>query len=165
MIKTQAKPELIKSTMNEKYGLKLQSSDISNKRKQVLKDFNPDLTDLQNIDQFIKKRNVIDGHNGFQIAYDKTNPNELKVEILYYQNNTMRKMFNDYGEVLIMDATYGLNAKKYACYVVLIVDNNGNSQVVAVALTAHETSVTFNQVLQFFTTFNNASKVQTISTT
>ena len=94
----------------------------------------------------------------------------------------MRKLFNDYGELTILgnysywsfyiliylliwynlDATYGLNSKKYCCYIIVVVDNNGNTQVVAVALTAHETSVTFNQVLQFFTSINPASKVQTI---
>ena len=101
MIKTSAKPALIAKTINDKYKIKLQNSDIYNVKKKVLNDFNPDLSDIQNVDAFIKKRIEIDGHNGFQIAYDQSSI-ETKIEILYYQNNSMRKLFNDYGELIIL---------------------------------------------------------------
>jgi hypothetical protein len=91
MIKSSAKPALIAKTINDKYQIKLQNSDIYNVKKKVLSDFNPDLSDIQNVDAFIKKRIEIDGQNGFQIAYDQSST-ETKIEILYYQNNSMREL-------------------------------------------------------------------------
>ena len=96
-----SKPAEIQQLINKKFNLNLQLSDINNLKQKFKSDFNYDLTDIQNVDQLIQERIKIDGHNGFQIAYNKEN-DKLNIELLFYQNNEMRKNYKEYGQLVFL---------------------------------------------------------------
>ena len=58
---------------------------------------------------------------------------------LYYQDKLMKFNFQSYPEVLMIDPTYKLNDLRMPLYILLIVDGNGQSEVVSMCLTSLET--------------------------
>jgi hypothetical protein len=71
MINAKAKPALIRETMSKKCSTKIQPKQIYNLKTQ-LEDlrFPTQVTDVEQINQFIDERKLIDGHNGFNCTYD-----------------------------------------------------------------------------------------------
>ena len=49
----------------------------------------------------------------------------------------MKTLYANYGEILIIDATYKINLNDFCLYIFIIIDNNGNSQVCGLALAAY----------------------------
>ena len=58
---------------------------------------------------------------------------------LFFQNNTMKVTFAVYPDLIIVDATYKLNELPIPLYLILIVDGNGQSEIVGLYLTSLET--------------------------
>lgn len=73
---------------------------------------------------------------------------------LYYQDQGMRDMFAAYPGILMIDATYKLNDLRLPLYVMLIVDGNGESEVVGLMLVADEEQNTIRQMMSFFKQHN-----------
>ena len=70
----------------------------------------------------------------------------------------MKTLYANYGEILIIDATYKINLNDYSLYIFVVIDNNGNSQVCGIALAAYELQKVFNSLLQHFTNNNDVKK-------
>ncbi len=49
----------------------------------------------------MQERREIDGHNGFHWTYNKE---DNSLMLMFYQNNSMKKVYAEYGELLIVDA-------------------------------------------------------------
>ena len=67
---------------------------------------------------------------------------------LYYQDRLMRKVYVSFPELLMCDATYKMNDMRMPLFIMLGVDGNGHSQVVAVYLTTTETASTLSRMLE-----------------
>ncbi|KAG8175822.1 hypothetical protein JTE90_013373 [Oedothorax gibbosus] len=64
--------------------------------------------------------------------------NEDTLQGLFFQDKEMKKMYNNYPEVVFFDGTYKLLNINFTCYVFLIEDGNGSSEIVGVGLLARE---------------------------
>ena len=69
---------------------------------------------------------------------------------LFYQDKLMKFSFQHYPEVLMVDSTYKLNDLRMPLYILLIVDGNGQSEVVALCLTSLETKEAITKMVQSF---------------
>lgn len=74
--------------------------------------------------------------------------NTLKA--IYFQASEMKSAFKSYPEMLLVDATYKLNDLNMPLYVLIIVDGNGESEVVGLWLTQFEDKETITELVQEF---------------
>lgn len=66
----------------------------------------------------------------------------------------MQNMFEAYPEILMVDATYKLNDLRLPLYVMLVVDGNGESEIVGLMLVADEQQDTVKQMMTYFKAYN-----------
>ena len=82
---------------------------------------------------------------------------------IFYQDQCMKKVFSDFPELLMIDATYKLNDLRMPLYIMLVVDGNGESEIVATFLAADETEDTIRSMVAEFKSHNPCySQVQAI---
>ncbi len=62
--------------------------------------------------------------------------NSKNVHLFFYQNDHMKSLYKQYGQVLFVDGTYKLNENNYPVYLFVVQDRHGKSQVVAAAVTS-----------------------------
>ena len=62
----------------------------------------------------------------------------------------MRNMFSAYPEIILVDATYKLNDLRLPLFVMMVVDGNGESEIVGLMLTADEQNETIKMMMIFF---------------
>ena len=66
----------------------------------------------------------------------------------------MKHIFASYPEVLMVDATYKLNELRMPLYLMLVVDSNGQNEIIAMYLTALETEEAISKMVQAFKSHN-----------
>ena len=54
------------------------------------------------------------------------------------QKEIMQEMFSNFPELLLIDATYKLNDLRMPLYIMMVVDGNGESDIVALWIVASE---------------------------
>ena len=54
-----------------------------------------------------------------------------KVQDIFIQDETMKKLFEQSPEVILVDATYKTNDLRMPLYLMLVIDSNGESEIVA----------------------------------
>ncbi|XP_071527088.1 zinc finger SWIM domain-containing protein 3-like [Panulirus ornatus] len=84
---------------------------------------------------------------------------------IYYQDETMKRNFERYPELLLIDATYKLNDVRMPVYLQLAVDGNGESEIVCVFVVVTEDTETMSALVDMFKSHNhNWEKIKTILT-
>lgn len=78
------------------------------------------------------------------------------VRSIYFQTREMAAMFHAYPELLLIDATYKLNDLQMPLYVLMVVDGNGESEIVALWLTQCEDKVTLGSLINEFKNHNES---------
>ena len=73
---------------------------------------------------------------------------------LFFQDHLMKSSFASYPEIIFIDATYKLNELRMPLYLMLVVDGNGQSEIVMVFITAVETEIAITNLVQTFKTNN-----------
>ena len=71
-------------------------------------------------------------------------------------------MFEKFPELILIDATYKLNNLNMPLYVIMVVDGNGESEVVTLWLAANEDKVTINHLMNVFIKHNDTTKTKCI---
>lgn len=61
--------------------------------------------------------------------------NESELHGVYFQDERMKKYYNAYPELLVIDATYGSKNRKMPLFALKIFDGNGESQIVCLFIT------------------------------
>lgn len=79
--------------------------------------------------------------------------NELRA--IFFQDDAMRRSFEDYPEIIFIDATYKLLETRMSCFLMLVEDGNGESEIVAVGLFGVEDGDTLRW---FFNVFKELNK-------
>jgi zinc finger SWIM domain-containing protein 3 len=69
---------------------------------------------------------------------------------IFYQDQFMKQVFDDFPELFLIDATYKLNNLRMPLYVMMVVDGNGESEIVGTFLAADETESTVRMMIQVF---------------
>ncbi|KAG8174278.1 hypothetical protein JTE90_021712 [Oedothorax gibbosus] len=75
---------------------------------------------------------------------------------VYFQDKRMKYVFDKYPELILFDATYKLNNYKLPLFVLLAVDGNGQSEVVALFIIRSESKACVGTMLDIFKSNNNA---------
>ena len=101
------------------------------------------------------------------IILDKTievlTDNDSVLRSIYYQDSTMQAKFRCFPELLLIDATYKLNNLNMAVFLQLVVDGNGESEIVSVFLLTSEDGQTISGLLDVFKRHNPSwNKIQTV---
>lgn len=78
--------------------------------------------------------------------------NELQA--LYFQDEHMKASFEAYPELIFVDATYKLLDTRMACFLVIIENGNGESEIVAVGLFGREDAETLHWFFEAFKALN-----------
>ena len=141
MMKVNANKKMVQQHMIEKTG------------KQII------LKDLHNIQTNMKKRKLADVNSQLELVNQTltskgglveyvTVDNELKA--LFYQDPSMRRTFNAFPEVILVDATYKTNNLRMPLYMIISIDGNGQSEIVAVFLLTEEDETSLTQVIDIF---------------
>jgi len=81
---------------------------------------------------------------------------------LFVQEALMKYNFSCYPEVILFDATYKLNEFRMPLYLMLVIDGNGNREIVSMFLTSTETKSAMNKA--FKSTNPNRSKIGVVIT-
>ena len=87
------------------------------------------------------------------------------LKAIYYQDSTMKQKFDSFPELLLVDATYKLNDLRMPVFLQLVIDGNGESEIVAVFVVASEDGETMASLVTIFKQHNPAwDKTRTILT-
>ena len=73
---------------------------------------------------------------------------------LFFQDGLMKAAFAAYPEVFMIDATYKLNELRMPVYLMVVIDCNGQSEIVGLFMTVSETEDAITKMLQAFKTHN-----------
>ncbi len=73
---------------------------------------------------------------------------------LFFQDAEMKTNFASFPELLMVDATHKLNELRMPLYLLLVVDGNGQSEIVGSFLTAIETEEAITKMVQAFKSYN-----------
>lgn len=79
---------------------------------------------------------------------------DKNLKAIFFQTPEMQKNFSMYPEFVMIDATYKLNDLRMPLFILLIVDGNGQSEIVALWITADECKDTITKMLQAFKMHN-----------
>lgn len=89
---------------------------------------------------------------GATVAAFHNSDNELGA--VYFQEEYMKKVFAAFPELLMLDGTFSLNDRRVPLIVLMIVDGNGNSQVVGFFLVKSENAPALNLLFERFKQVN-----------
>ena len=76
------------------------------------------------------------------------------LKAIFFQTAEMKKIFESYPELLFIDATYKLNDLQMPLYVLMVMDGNGESEVVCLCLTQFEDKETITELIHGFKRLN-----------
>lgn len=159
-VKMKANPRLIQRQVKEKYGQTVTVKDIHNRKAKVK--FGQNKTIDRSILEEI--RDDLNGQDGVD-AEIMVSADTNTLEGIYIQDERMRKYFDLYPEVLIMDATYKLNDRRMPLFVMVIIDGNGESQIVGLCLLRSENYIIVKQMMEKFKSMNpKHNQIKTILT-
>ncbi|KAI5754201.1 hypothetical protein M8J77_006720 [Diaphorina citri] len=75
-------------------------------------------------------------------------------EGIYFQTLRMKQAFEKYPQIVLLDATYCLNNLNLPLYILMVINGNGQGEVAATFLLAHETEANIKKMLSIFKTHN-----------
>ena len=151
-IKLQANPKLLQQKIETATGKKVTLKDISNIKQNSKK--NIQKNDLEDVIGYLKKQAgcctdvVVDEENNFKG--------------LFYQDAHMQNIYTHFPEILLVDATYKLLDLRMPVYLLMGIDGDGLSEVVAMFIVAEETKEVIQATVDLFKKHNpswNETKV------
>lgn len=80
------------------------------------------------------------------------------LQAIYFQDSSMKQTFEKYPEMLLMDATYRWEGLRLPTYLLLVIDGNGESEVVCLWFLQNEERETIKQLLRIFKQKNPAAE-------
>jgi hypothetical protein len=114
-------------------------------------------TKRSKIEHLIYIQTIIDREGPENFSYVTSNDDKLELYGVFYQNDYMRKLYQEYGNVLFMDFTYDTNKNKYPQLTLTVLDNNLTSRIVGMAWAAYEREILVKELLQFFVDKNDTT--------
>ncbi len=73
---------------------------------------------------------------------------------ILFQDSLMKSSFSSFPELLMIDATYKLNELRMPLYLMIVLDSNGQSEIVAAFLTSVETELAITKMVKAFKLHN-----------
>lgn len=69
---------------------------------------------------------------------------------IYYQDSEMKIQYENFPEIVFCEATYGVSNTNLALQILMIVDGNGETQIVGLFLVDSENIETMSGLLEIF---------------
>lgn len=106
----------------------------------------------------------LDDGDGPRKKKPTSNEKKKEIEFIFFQTASMRKVLNQYPEVIGMDTTYKTNKNNMHLVVMKCIDNHGNGRTVGYSFLARETKDTLKATLTNFRDLNPepCSKTKTV---
>ncbi|CAL4170273.1 unnamed protein product [Meganyctiphanes norvegica] len=131
-------------------GIKVQIQDLNNLMK----------NEGEKSNDYEKVKNLVDSYDNLDCQYLL---NENVCTGVFLQTEKMKKTFEAYPEIIFIDATYKLNQLNMKLYVMMCMDGNGESEVIALAFVSSDDRETLAWFADCFVKRNpNFVKVQCI---
>ncbi len=73
----------------------------------------------------INKLVNLDGEKSVDDPFYFSVDESKNIHTIFYQNEHMKKLYQQYGQVLFVDGTYKLNENKYPLYLFVVQDRHG----------------------------------------
>ncbi|KAG1683753.1 Zinc finger SWIM domain-containing protein 3 [Nymphon striatum] len=97
----------------------------------------------------------------FEVVTDETDT----LRAIYYQDNVMKEKFTRYPEVIMCNSTYKLNNFRMPVIITVVVDGNGETEIVAVYIVVTDDKDTLKCLLDMFKQHNPAwTEIKTVLT-
>lgn len=138
IVKLKPNIRLLQKQVKEKTGKTLLMKDFHNLKQRTN---SSDQNELQAIFDEVKMRNDV-------VTELLVTENELQG--IYIQDSRMKRYFDTYPDILLMDATYKLNDRRMPLFFMLVIDGNGESHIAAMFVIKSEN---YDIVSKMFTTF------------
>ena len=84
------------------------------------------------------------------------------MQSVYFQTRSWQNTYSRFPELLLIDATYKLNNLKMPLYVLMVVDGNGESEIIALWLVSAEDECTIGYLMDVFMKWNDAKKTRCV---
>jgi len=144
LISVHANSKLVQHTLHSTSGKVVLLKDIANMRYKLKHQSTPN-----NVTEVLKQ---LQRHADCVVKALANEENTFRG--IFYQDQSMQEVFRSYPEMLLCDATYKLLDRGFTVYILLAVDGNGQSQIVAVMLLADETTSTISAAIKTFQDHN-----------
>jgi len=83
---------------------------------------------------------------------------ENEIKSIFFQDERMKKMFELYPEVVLVDATYKTNNMRMPLFVMLVVDGNGETGIAGLAVIQSESIISTSSVFEALKKHNYSYK-------
>lgn len=121
---------------------------------------NKQSTGINDLEKVVNELRKVDG-----AAVKIVHNNQKELQGIFFQDQRMKKYFDVYPEILMFDATYSLNDRHMALVILLIMDGNGESQIVAMFIVISENDNIMTEMFRQFKDENkNWAKIEVIMT-
>lgn len=158
MLRLKANKKLVQKTIQERTGQKVTLKDLSNIRTCDKKHRGIPGSELERAVSLLRA----DPDSIVNIVNDRSTG---VLQGIFFQDPFMRGVFEKFPEILLVDATYKLNDLRMPLYVLVVIDGNGESEIVGWFLVAAETEDNLRQMIDLFKVHNPAhERVRTIMT-
>ena len=81
---------------------------------------------------------------------------------IFFQTQSWINTYAKYPELILIDATYKLNNLHMPLYIMLVVDGNGESEIIALWLVVNEDKTTISHLVDIFIKHNDTTKTRCI---
>lgn len=131
------------------------------------------LKDIANLNHKLKKQVMPNNVKSVMQQLEATGDSAVDILVseddsfkgIFYQDLCMQSVFEAYPEMLLVGETFKLIGLQITAYVMLVIDGNGQSEVVSLLLLADESRSTVSAAVEAFQHHNPAwLKTQTIMT-
>lgn len=96
-----------------------------------------------------------------ELFTDETN----ELQGIFFQTDRMKLFYKAYPDVLLIDATYGTNNRRMPVFLLVVVDGNGESQIVCLFITRSENYETMMKLFAKFKHENTETSKLTLAVT
>ena len=143
-LKLKANSKLLQRKVESTTGKRVTLKDIANLRQRLK--ISVTSNDLKEIVEFLKGKPgstvevVVDEENNFQS--------------IFYQDTYMKTIYDKYPEIILVDAKYKLLELRFPIYIIMNIDGDGQSEIVALFVLSEETKAAVQKVVEVFKKHN-----------
>ena len=145
-LQIQGNAKLIQRKLERNTGKNATLKDISNIKQRMKYEISKN--DLEPVINFLKSK----ANSTVEVFFSKEN----EFLGIVYQDEYMKNLYNMFPEILLVDATYKLLDLRIPVYLLLAVDGNRLSEIVALFMLTEETKETIQTVLNVFKVKNES---------
>ena len=142
MLDVKANKKMVQQYLTEKTGKVVLLKDVHNLQAREDRQKIKPQEELQQLCSWLDEREDL------YVQY-VTDENQ-QIQGIYMQDKTMYKIFDAFPEVILVDATHKTNDVRMPLYLILVVDGNGESQIVASFLVHNEEEHLIREMIRIF---------------